>query len=175
MNSASGWKWVTLLLAAKLLAIVCCLLGAWVGGIVGFTLGTQVARPSRQTIPYLPPTAPSAPVPEIPESPWMGEQAWLGVYFNRVDEGAQVTSVVPGSPAETAGLREGDIITQVEGDRVTEAHPLTEQILRYRPGDRIQLTILRDGRERRFTVRLGSRFGETPMDPTWEEDFPPSN
>ncbi|HVW98510.1 MAG TPA: Do family serine endopeptidase [Mucilaginibacter sp.] len=68
--------------------------------------------------------------------------------------GLYVNSVMPNSGASQAGLKEGDIITKVEGNTVYESSDLQERVGRMRPGDKIDLTVLRDGKEKNFTVTL---------------------
>lgn len=64
-------------------------------------------------------------------------------------------AVVPGSPADKGGVRENDIITEVDGERIDEDHPLANRIARKKPGDRIRLTVLRQGKEKQIEVVLG--------------------
>lgn len=64
-------------------------------------------------------------------------------------------AVVPGSPADRSGITENDIITALDGDRIDEDHPLARRIARRNPGDRVTLTVLRQGKERKLTVELG--------------------
>jgi serine protease Do len=109
------------------------------------------------------------PIPEFPETPELAERPWLGVGFVMTDEGALITEVVPGSPADESGLQNDDVIAEVDGRAVTEARPLDELILRYEPGDRVELTVLRQGRERTVRVRLAS-WMEGGM-PYWEDQF----
>jgi putative serine protease PepD len=73
-------------------------------------------------------------------------------------DGTRVTTIVPGGPAETAGLEVGDMIVAVDGRNVTPAMPLDEIIQQYEAGDRVTLTVERDGRERTVRVRLASRI-----------------
>ncbi|MFD0795063.1 Do family serine endopeptidase [Mucilaginibacter litoreus] len=68
--------------------------------------------------------------------------------------GLYVTSIVDGSGAEQAGIKEGDIITKVEGNTVYESSDLQERVARLQPGDKINLTVLRNGSEKNFTVTL---------------------
>jgi len=72
-----------------------------------------------------------------------------------VDQGAYVVSVVTGSPAANAGIKAEDIITQVNKDKITETSPLPRTIHRYSPGEKVTLTILRDGKEMTLEVTLG--------------------
>jgi 2-alkenal reductase len=69
--------------------------------------------------------------------------------------GAQVQEVVPGSPAASAGIRAGDVITKVNDQQIDEEHPLATIMLRYRPGDKVRLTLLRGGSEQVLEITLG--------------------
>lgn len=60
-------------------------------------------------------------------------------------QGAVVAQVVPDSPAEEAGLREGDVVTAINGNPVQGASDLRNEVGLLRPGKTIQLTVLRDG------------------------------
>lgn len=71
--------------------------------------------------------------------------------------GALVIEVVPDSPADEAGLKEGDIIRAVDDAEVNEDHLLAELIGRYQPGEQIELTVIRDGRRITIDVELGVR------------------
>ncbi|UCM89180.1 S1C family serine protease [Streptomyces marincola] len=68
--------------------------------------------------------------------------------------------VAPGGPADRAGLRPGDIITQF-GDTLIDSSPtLISQIWTYEPGDSVELTFVRDGQEQTTTVVLDERVGD---------------
>ncbi len=66
------------------------------------------------------------------------------------------SAVVPGSPAEKAGLREKDIITKIGNDQINEDNSLISVLGRHSPGETVKLTIVRDGKERSIDVTLGS-------------------
>lgn len=78
-----------------------------------------------------------------------------------VDYGALIASdgknpaIVSGSPAERAGLKKGDIILEINGQKITEDNTLGSIISRFSPGDIIDLKILRDGKELNLKVVLG--------------------
>lgn len=74
--------------------------------------------------------------------------------------GLYVDEVIPGSGAEAAGLKKGDIISKVEGNTVYESSDLQERVARLAPGDKIKITVLRDGSPKDFTVTLK---GEAPV------------
>ncbi len=69
--------------------------------------------------------------------------------------GAAVLYVEPNSPADSAGLEEGDVITAVDGRAVEMNHPLDQLLQRYKPGDIVEITYWRDDREHEVRVRLG--------------------
>ncbi|MFJ8644517.1 S1C family serine protease [Streptomyces sp. NPDC093546] len=79
----------------------------------------------------------------------------------RVGEKAQdgSPSVVPGGPAAQAGIRPGDVITKVDGQRVHSGEELIVKIRAHRPGDRLRLTLERGGKEQTKTLTLGSSSG----------------
>lgn len=68
--------------------------------------------------------------------------------------GLYVRGLVASGGAAAAGIKEGDIITKVDGNVVTESSDLTERVGRLKPGDKINLTVLRDGQEKSFNVTL---------------------
>ncbi len=65
--------------------------------------------------------------------------------------------VVEGSPADEAGLEEGDIITAVDGLAVDRDNPLDLQVLRFAPGDEVTLQVLREGETLDLQATLGTR------------------
>jgi len=69
--------------------------------------------------------------------------------------GVQITDVLPASPGQAAGLRAGDVVVKVNDQAIDEDHPLATIMLRYRPGDKVRLTLMRDGREQTAEVTLG--------------------
>lgn len=85
---------------------------------------------------------------ELPFTPPRGG-AWQGVV---------VTLVVEGSPADEAGLRQGDVIAAIDGEPLANPQQLSDAIAGHQPGDRVTLTVLRSGEaEREIEVRLGER------------------
>jgi serine protease Do len=80
-----------------------------------------------------------------------------------VDYGAWVYSntsepaIVPGSPAQKAGLKQGDIILELNQEKITVNSPLTVLLKKYEPGETITLKILRDEKETEIKITLGER------------------
>ncbi len=93
----------------------------------------------------------------------IGENGFLGVQVapdapqGTGAAGAQVAGVVPGSPAEGAGIRAGDVVTTVDGDAVASATALHDAMSAHQPGDRV-LVAWTDATGKKHTahVRLGS-------------------
>ena len=69
--------------------------------------------------------------------------------------GALVNSVVPGGPAERAGVRPGDVITALNGTAIHDTNALRNAVARTAPGSDVTLTVWRNGREEQLRVRLG--------------------
>ncbi|MBC7225883.1 MAG: PDZ domain-containing protein [Thermoflexales bacterium] len=155
----TGWQMIGIAVGLSVLVIACCSLGLLIGGAAGFGLGRASVRPEStpewQIVPL-----PSIPTPEgtppiltpVPE-----ERPYLGVRYITRPRGAEIVEVIPGSPAEEAGLQVGDLIREVDGQRVNSTRPLVELLYLYRPGDRVTLTVERDGDELEIRVTLGRR------------------
>ncbi len=79
-----------------------------------------------------------------------------------VDYGALVTpgqnpnelAVIPGSPADKAGIKENDIILEVNGQKLDSDHPLVNEIRKYKVGDTVDLKILSKGQTKDIKVKL---------------------
>ncbi|WP_116545391.1 Do family serine endopeptidase [Pontibacter virosus] len=78
--------------------------------------------------------------------------------------GVYIMGVQPGSGAEKAGLKEGDIIQGINGIDVNTSAELSERIARHYPGDKVELALLRDGKQRKATVTLQGEEEETVSD-----------
>jgi serine protease DegQ len=78
--------------------------------------------------------------------------------------GAIVTQVEPGSGAEAAGVLAGDVVIAVEGRPVLDAGDLRNAVGLRRVGDRVAITLLREGARLELVARLGSAELETPLD-----------
>jgi S1-C subfamily serine protease len=80
----------------------------------------------------------------------------------KVDYGALIYSpnsskmlpVIPGSPADNAGIKEGDIITKINGEEINEDNSLTYLVQKNKPGDEIEVTLARDGEEITKNIKL---------------------
>lgn len=78
-------------------------------------------------------------------------------------EGVLINSVIDGTPADEAGLENGDIVLQVQGNSVEDARDLTRQVGALAPGETVRFRILRDGDERNVRVTLTERPGQDEL------------
>jgi serine protease Do len=81
----------------------------------------------------------------------------------REGEGVLVGDVAEGSPADKAGLQSGDIITMVDGRKMSSASQLRNQISQTPPDTRVALSMLRDGKEQELSVELGELPGQVAV------------
>ncbi|MGD0163297.1 MAG: Do family serine endopeptidase [Candidatus Sulfotelmatobacter sp.] len=92
----------------------------------------------------------------------------IGIMFDAVENpaitrvygagsGVTVSSVVPGSPADQAGLKVYDTITTVDGHKVTKGAELVADIASRKPGSKVELGFLRNGKQQNTTVTIADR------------------
>jgi serine protease Do len=77
--------------------------------------------------------------------------------------GVYVAGVNSGSAAEKAGIKEGDIITQINGIVINSASELQENVARFRPGDKIKVNFVRKGDPHEVEVTLKNKMGNTEI------------
>ncbi len=86
------------------------------------------------------------------------QHAFLGVQLGDAPGGgAQVGAVTAGSPAATAGLRQGDVVTAIDGQAVTGAADVVTDVQSHNPGDSVVLTVHHGGTSRQVSVKLANR------------------
>ncbi len=111
------------------------------------------------------------------------ERGYLGVRFGGISQSlaralgvpvgsAQISSVEPGSAAEKAGLRGGDVIVAVDGEELRSSNALLSVVANRRPGDALRVEYVRDDDRRTATVRLGARPGTPAEDRRRDRDEP---
>lgn len=101
------------------------------------------------------------------------EKAYLGVYIQTVTEalakslglkvskGVYVSQVEKGSPAEKAGIKEGDVIVKFNGNVVESSEELTSMTRNYTPGTKVKIVVNRSGKELTIDVTLGKLPSQT--------------
>ncbi|HLW70630.1 MAG TPA: S1C family serine protease [Candidatus Binataceae bacterium] len=80
------------------------------------------------------------------------QRLWLGVLSYTLREHVVIAGVMPGSPGEKAGLRQGDLVLSADGSEIRERKALYEAINRHRPGESVVLKIMRDNQVRDFAI-----------------------
>ena len=114
-------------------------------------------RPARLTFVRAPVAAAQPGMPSR-----SGPQPYLGSIpdMAAIDvRGVRLTGVRPGSPAEAAGLRAGDIIISIGGKEVTDLYTYTDALYSHAPGDKVEVAVLRDKARLAVTVTLTRRAG----------------
>jgi serine protease Do len=103
------------------------------------------------------------------------QRAYLGVNMASVNEdiakslslpnidGVYVENIVIGGAAESAGLVKKDVITKINNVQVNSANELQEQIAQYHPGEKIELTYIRNGKKYSSTALLKNQAGTTSI------------
>ena len=142
-----------------LLVIGCTLMGTLGGAAAGALTGYLVGRRATGQVVLqrlgIEQAAPrrfrfEIPVPEFQEPDFDMPERLLDF-----EGGALVKEVVEGGPADEAGLREGDLITRIDGERIAPALDLARLVRTYEPGDHVELKVNRDGDELTIDLRMG--------------------
>ena len=103
------------------------------------------------------------------------QRAYIGIYPQEMDaeragkagmeqiKGVYVAGVTPEGAAQKAGIREGDVIEQINGTDVNSTTQLMEVIRQYRPGDEVDIQVVRNGRDHNYRVSLLNEEGSTDV------------
>ena len=125
-------------------------------------------------------------LPQLREN-GMVVRGFLGITVNNLDqdsaeafglssrEGALVVEVSPGRAADKGGVEHGDIVVAIDGDPVEDTRELIDTISAMPPGTEVELTVVRDGKQRKLEVELEARdaIGESESpdaEPSREDD-----
>ncbi len=99
-------------------------------------------------------------------------RGWLGVYIQRLTpeaaenlgisgrRGALVSDVTSGGPAEKAGIRSGDVIVAFNGKEIKDEHELPQTVAATKPGIKVDMRLLREGKEITLPVTIAEMQGE---------------
>lgn len=83
--------------------------------------------------------------------------------YDKLNEGAYVSEFAEQSPAKQAGMEAGDVIVAVNGTKIKGASELQEQISRFRPGDKVKVTVKRGNADKTFDIVLKNSSGNTSI------------
>jgi Do/DeqQ family serine protease len=102
-------------------------------------------------------------------------RGWLGIAIQDVNdelatsfgvrerEGVLVADVIKGGPAETAGLRAGDVIVELNGTKIREVPDLQRRVANFTPGDNVAVSVVRDRAPQKMRVRVAEMPSEEPL------------
>ncbi len=131
---------------------------------LGFAIPIDVARPIiDEAIAGKPLTRPFLGVRYTPVDLGVKQEQKLTVDHGALlqkqpaDSGGFRAAVVAGSPADAAGLRDGDVIVGIEDQTIDFQHPLEIVVVQFAAGQTVTLHIVRDGAERDVSVKLGTK------------------
>ena len=86
-------------------------------------------------------------------------RAMLGVVTDAHDKGAKIVEISAGQAAEKAGLKEGDIIIRIDDKKVEDAEDVSTAVRAHKPGEKVNIAYIRDGKEQKVTAELGKWKG----------------
>jgi serine protease Do len=86
-------------------------------------------------------------------------RAMLGVVTDEHEKGAAITSITKESAAEKAGLQKGDVITKIGDKKIADSDDVSAVVRSHKPGDKVAITFLRDGKEQKVTTELSKWKG----------------
>lgn len=89
----------------------------------------------------------------------------------KVNKGALIVQILGGSPAEKAGLKENDVVIKFDGVDVSSDAELVSLIHSRVPGEIVEIVVNRNGREMKFSVKLGASTGEQTQSVTTAREF----
>jgi serine protease Do len=99
-------------------------------------------------------------------------RGWLGVQIQNItdelakhfdikeDNGALVTNILTGTPAEKAGFQRGDIIVEIDGKTVVDTNDLRNKVAATLPGTEVTIKVVREGKETDIPVTIGEQMGD---------------
>lgn len=90
-------------------------------------------------------------------------KAFLGVLTAKAEKGAIIKNVIDESGAQKAGLKDDDVITKFGDKEIATPDDLRNAVQSYKPGDKVMLSYLRDGKSNSVNIELGKAPGSGPM------------
>ena len=127
------------------------------GEVIGINTAIYSPNGGSVGIGFAIPSSLAKPVVEELKASGKVQRGWLGVEIQEVSQdiakslgldkpkGALVANVLENSPAAKAGVRDGDLITEVNGKSIDEMRQLPREVAMFKAGDKVDLTILRAG------------------------------
>ena len=128
---------------------------------IGFAIPINIARPiMRQAVAGKTLARPYIGIRFLPVDAQLAGERKLSIDYGALlerEQGSDQPAVVPDSPADRAGVREGDLLTAIDGQRIDANHTVEDLLSLHEPGDTVTLDLLRDGKTMRLELILGTR------------------
>jgi serine protease Do len=123
--------------------------GAWVAsvGIDKEPVAVGVVSVASRTIP-------GRPGPRVAPNPNSG---YLGVMMEQAEGGVKIKEIMPNTAASKAGLKVDDLITAVNDQTILDLDSMMETLAKKKPGDKVVIKVVRDGKHMELTAELGRR------------------
>jgi len=83
------------------------------------------------------------------------EKGFLGVQIKNAESGVEIQAIIPDSPADKVGLRKDDVIVKINGEDAGNVQGFVQAVGAKKPGEKIKLSIKRDGQDKEVEVTLG--------------------
>jgi serine protease Do len=132
---------------------------------IGFAIPINIAKPiMQQAVEGKPLTRPWIGVFYAPITPALKAAQNLPIDYGvlvQAPQGSADPSVISGSPADNAGVQDGDIITAINDEQIDATHTLDEILTQYSPGEELTIVVLRKGENKELTLKLGTRPAQT--------------
>ena len=103
------------------------------------------------------------------------QRAYIGIYPQEMDaslaekagmkdiKGVYVAGIIEDGAAEKAGIKTGDVMTRINGNEINTTTQLLEVVRQYRPGDEVEVEVIRDGNARTYSLSLLNESGSTDV------------
>ncbi|MDP4263912.1 MAG: PDZ domain-containing protein [Bacteroidota bacterium] len=98
-------------------------------------------------------------------------RAMLGVTTEKADKGVEIQTINKESAASKAGLKEGDVITKIDEQKIEDPDDLSKAIKAHKPGDKVNVTYLRDDKEQKVSAELSKWKGSGVLSPSYKMDL----
>ena len=92
-----------------------------------------------------------------PHGPKRLSDAYMGAQIESADNGVSVLDLMKDSPADKAKIEKGDVIQRINGARTRTMEDLLDLLNYFEPGDKLDVQVLRDGKEKKLNMTLGKR------------------
>jgi putative serine protease PepD len=127
------------------------------GNVIGVVSQIQSETGGNVGIGYAVPSDTVSKVVETLKTGGAIERGYLGVRLTETDDGVRLADVLPGEPAEKAGLENGDLVLEAGGQAVESSSDIQDAVSARKPGEKLEVKVRRGDAEQNLTVTLGTR------------------